>query len=135
MTTRRKRCERCNTLSYDWERYNGETRCYPCGRKAREEATPHLFKKKRLKKAVGSKARERDEVLEQCKRAEYDAAQETIKNSILKGHWITACRERDQWRECAEMLSVALKELGGGDLPDYAEFVLSSYHKLREATK
>jgi hypothetical protein len=44
-------------------------------------------------------------------------------------------RERDQWREVADLLVVALKELGGGDLPDYAEFVLSSYHKLREATK
>jgi|694.fasta_scaffold32235_12 hypothetical protein len=43
--------------------------------------------------------------------------------------------ERDQWRECAEMLSVALKELGGGDLPDYAEFVLSCYHKLKGAAK
>lgn len=45
--------------------------------------------------------RERDEAL-------YDATQETIKNSTLKSHWITACQERDQWRECAEKLAYVL---------------------------
>jgi|688.fasta_scaffold376603_3 hypothetical protein len=65
--------------------------------------------------------RERDEARQQ-ERIHYD-------------NFLSMQDERDQWRECAELLVVALKELGGGDLPDYAEFVLSSYHKLREATK
>ena len=41
---------------------------------------------------------ERDEAREDAKRATYDAAQETIKVSTLKSHWIEACRERDQWK-------------------------------------
>jgi hypothetical protein len=46
--------------------------------------------------------RERDEAREDAKRATYDAAQETIKVSTLKSHWIEACRERDIARESAE---------------------------------
>ena len=32
----KKKCSICGTLNYDWEVYNGVTRCWPCGRKARE---------------------------------------------------------------------------------------------------
>jgi uncharacterized coiled-coil DUF342 family protein len=46
--------------------------------------------------------RERDEAREDAKRATYDAAQETIKVSTVKSHWIEACRERDIARESAE---------------------------------
>jgi hypothetical protein len=42
--------------------------------------------------------RERDEAREDAKRAIYDAAQETIKVSTVKSHWIEACRERDEAR-------------------------------------
>jgi uncharacterized coiled-coil DUF342 family protein len=45
---------------------------------------------------------ERDEAREDAKRATYDAAQETIKVSTVKSHWIEACRERDIARESAE---------------------------------
>ena len=46
---------------------------------------------------------ERDEAREDAKRATYDAAQETIKVSTVKSHWIEACRERDHWKsECLE---------------------------------
>lgn len=41
---------------------------------------------------------ERDEAREDAKRATYDAAQETIKVSTVKSHWIEACRERDEAR-------------------------------------
>jgi uncharacterized coiled-coil DUF342 family protein len=41
---------------------------------------------------------ERNEAREDAKRATYDAAQETIKVSTVKSHWIEACRERDQWK-------------------------------------
>ena len=45
---------------------------------------------------------ERDEAREDAKRATYDAAQETIKVSTVKSHWIEACRERDIARDSAE---------------------------------
>ena len=43
--------------------------------------------------------RELNEAREDAKRATYDAAQETIKVSAVKSHWIEACRERDEARE------------------------------------
>jgi hypothetical protein len=47
-------------------------------------------------------AQERNEAREEARRATYDAAQETIKVSTVKSHWIEACRERDEAREAAE---------------------------------
>jgi hypothetical protein len=55
--------------------------------------------------------RERDEAREDAKRATYDAAQETIKVSTVKSHWIEACRERDHWKseslEQAKLLAMS----------------------------
>jgi chromosome segregation ATPase len=55
--------------------------------------------------------RERDEAREDVKRATYDAAQETIKVSTVKSHWIEACRERDHWKseslEQAKLLAMS----------------------------
>ena len=53
--------------------------------------------------------RERDEAREERRRAEYDATQETIKNSTLKSQWIAVTQERDQWRECAEMMAAWMR--------------------------
>lgn len=33
---RRRRCLMCGTLTLDWERIEGVTRCWPCGRLVRE---------------------------------------------------------------------------------------------------
>lgn len=50
----------------------------------------------RLHKLLDAAITERDEAREDAKRATYDAAQETIKVSTVKSHWIEACRERDE---------------------------------------
>lgn len=55
--------------------------------------------------------RERDEAREEAKRATYDAAQETIKVSTVKSHWIEACRERDEARDLAFRLYWAAFDL------------------------
>ena len=46
---------------------------------------------------------------EDAKRATYDAAQETIKVSTVKSHWIEACRERDEARAEVANLREALR--------------------------
>ena len=51
--------------------------------------------------------RERDEAREDAKRATYDAAQETIKVSTVKSHWIEACRERGEAREALREIQAA----------------------------
>jgi hypothetical protein len=55
--------------------------------------------------------RERDKAREDAKRATHDAAQETIKVSTVKSHWIEACRERDHWKseslEQAKLLAMS----------------------------
>lgn len=55
--------------------------------------------------------RERDEAREDAKRATYDAAQETIKVSTVKSHWIEACRERDEARGLARWFYIRLKQV------------------------
>jgi hypothetical protein len=80
--------------------------------------------------------KERDEAREQCKRADYDAAKETIKNSILKSHWLSVCSERDEWRECAEGLAFIVKNSAA----DYSilrdrEAALAEFERLKEASK
>jgi multidrug efflux pump subunit AcrA (membrane-fusion protein) len=56
-------------------------------------------------------AEERNEAREDAKRATYDAAQETIKVSTAKSHWIEACCERDHWKseslEQAKLLAMS----------------------------
>jgi hypothetical protein len=52
-----------------------------------------------LLRDINDLKRERDEAREDAKRATYDAAQETIKVSTVKSHWIEACRERDEARD------------------------------------
>ena len=51
--------------------------------------------------------RELNEAREDAKRATYDAAQETIKVSTVKSHWIEACRERDEAREALREIQAA----------------------------
>jgi hypothetical protein len=64
-----------------------------------------------LKQGMVILAQERNEAREDAKRATYDAAQETMKVSAAKSHWIEACRERDLLRvqfRAAEGLGMAL---------------------------
>ena len=49
--------------------------------------------------------RERNEAREDAKRATYDAAQETIKVSTLKSHWIEACRREEKLRTALQRLA------------------------------
>ena len=72
-------------------------------RKARDYVF-RLRKQRAIARNFGEQMeRERDKAREDAKRATYDAAQETIKVSTVKSHWIEACRERDHWkRECLE---------------------------------
>lgn len=49
--------------------------------------------------------RERDEAREDAKRATYDAAQETIKVSTIKSHWIEAINERDRYKSDVEVIT------------------------------
>jgi hypothetical protein len=79
--------------------------------------------------------KEADDTLGRVHKAERERDEARQQEQIHYDNFLTMQKERDEWRECADMLVVALKELGGGDLPDYAEFVLSSYHKLKEAAK
>jgi hypothetical protein len=64
-----------------------------------------------LRKLMSDALRERDKAREDAKRATYDAAQETIKVSTVKSHWIEACRERDHWKseslEQAKLLAMS----------------------------
>ena len=50
---------------------------------------------------------------EDAKRATYDAAQETIKVSTVKSHWIEACRERDEARAKIERQAERIRYLEG----------------------
>jgi cell division protein FtsB len=52
-----------------------------------------------LKQGMVILAQERNEAREEARRATYDAAQETIKVSTVKSHWIEACREREEARD------------------------------------
>jgi hypothetical protein len=64
-----------------------------------------------LKQGMVMLAQERNEAREDAKRATYDAAQETMKVSAAKSHWIEACRERDEARvqfRSVEALAMAL---------------------------
>lgn len=45
---RRKKCQICRVLTANWERVDGQTRCWPCGRAARgfssyDDANPDKF--------------------------------------------------------------------------------------------
>jgi hypothetical protein len=64
----------------------------------------------RIEGLCGQLERERDEAREDAKRATYDAAQETIKVSTVKSHWIEACRERDHYKEAIEEISVTIQD-------------------------
>lgn len=67
----------------------------------RPEPSPHFYER-RFREVHEANARIAGELVkarEEAKRATYDAAQETIKVSTVKSHWIEACRERDEARE------------------------------------
>ena len=51
--------------------------------------------------------RELNKAREDAKRATYDAAQEAIKVSTVKSHWIEACRERGEAREALRKIQAA----------------------------
>ena len=51
--------------------------------------------------------RELNKAREDAKRATYDAAQETIKVSTVKSHWIEACRKRGEAREALREIQAA----------------------------
>ena len=42
----------------------------------------------------------------------------------------TAAAKADQWRNCADGLASALHQMG--DIPDYAEFALAQFERLKE---
>jgi hypothetical protein len=80
-------------------------------RKARDYVF-RLRKQRAIERNFGEQMeRERDKAREDAKRATYDAAQETIKVSTVKSHWIEACRERDHWKseslEQAKLLAMS----------------------------
>jgi hypothetical protein len=77
----------------------------------REMTYSDCFTNEQLHYALAKAVAERDEARGEARRATYDAAQETIKVSTVKSHWIEACRERDEARtqyRTTELLGMAL---------------------------
>jgi hypothetical protein len=97
-------------------------------RKARDYVF-RLRKQRAIARNFGNQMeRERNGAREDAKRATYDAAQETIKVSTVKSHWIEACRERDHWK--SESLEQA-KLLAMG--ADREEKIVRERDEAREA--
>jgi hypothetical protein len=70
-----------------------------------------LRKQRAIARSFGEQMeRERNEAREEARRATYDAAQETIKVSTVKSHWIEACRERDEARQAFDNAVKDIKE-------------------------
>ena len=79
-----------------------------CERDKARDTVLRLRKQRAIARNFGEQMeRERDEAREDAKRATYDAAQETIKVSTVKSHWIEACRERDEAREALREIEAA----------------------------
>jgi hypothetical protein len=47
--------------------------------------------------------------------------------------WALAAAKADQWRNCAAGLASALHQMR--DIPDYAEFALTQFERLKETSK
>lgn len=99
-------------------------------RKARD--TVHRLRTQRgiARNFAAQMERERNESL-------YDATQETLKVSTLKSHWIAVCQERDQWRECAEVLAKQVQYWMDreSDWGPEDEGAMNIFNSLKEASK
>jgi len=100
------------TLERELDRYKSDVEIVT---KERDEALnkAHNYEQGYLTHAARADTleKERDEAREDAKLATHDAAQETIKVSTTKSHWIEACRERDEAREPLRKLSQLVHRL------------------------
>ena len=99
----------------------------------REMTYSDCFTNEQLHHALAKAVAERDEAREEARRATYDAAQETIKVSTVKSHWIEACRERDEAREAFAIATSncvdAQQRLR--EMEDQRDFAMSEMERLK----